>query len=281
MNNADNILFRCSSLGHIMTEPNKFKTVYFVGDAEVSAAKYNSLIDKAVDGLNLDALALMRQEKVETNEVLAEGTKTHLIDVYVQNKYGRKQDITSKYMEKGLMVEEDSITLFSRVNKTFYRKNEEKILGLYIAGTPDLFTGDSITSAESIVDIKSSWDIFTYFRTRAKDMNKMYYWQLMGYMALTGAKTATLAYCLVNTPDTIINDEKRKLSWKMGLIDDANPDFQKACEDIDRLSIYDDIPLNERVYTIQVERDEAAINAIYERVIACREWMNENLFIDK
>jgi hypothetical protein len=236
MNNADQIKFRCSSLGHLMTEPRS------------------------------------------KSEAISETTKTHLIDVYVSEVYGRKTEIFNKYISKGNQVEEDSITLFSRVNKEFFTKNEKHLSNDYIKGTPDLFQGASIDNADKIIDIKSSWDIFTYFRTRGKDMNKLYYWQLMGYMALTGAQSATLAYCLVDTPDTLLNDEKRKLHWKMGLIDDNHPDFIEACEEIDKLGKYDDIPLKDRVYTIHVERNESDINRIYQRVMEAREWMNNNLF---
>jgi hypothetical protein len=212
------------------------------------------------------------------SEAISETTKTHLIDVYVSEVYGRKTEIFNKYISKGNQVEEDSITLFSRVNKEFFTKNEKHLSNDYIKGTPDLFQGASIDNADKIIDIKSSWDIFTYFRTRGKDMNKLYYWQLMGYMALTGAQSATLAYCLVDTPDTLLNDEKRKLHWKMGLIDDNHPDFIEACEEIDKLGKYDDIPLKDRVYTIHVERNESDINRIYQRVMEAREWMNNNLF---
>jgi hypothetical protein len=236
MNNADQIKFRCSSLGHLMTEPRS------------------------------------------KSEAISETTKTHLIDVYVSEVYGRKTEIFNKYISKGNQVEEDSITLFSRVNKEFFTKNEKHLSNDYIKGTPDLFQGASIDNADKIIDIKSSWDIFTYFRTRGKDMNKMYYWQLMGYIALTGAQSATLAYCLVDTPDTLLNDEKRKLHWKMGLIDDNHPDFIEACEEIDKLGKYNDIQLKDRVYTIHVERNESDINRIYQRVMEAREWMNNNLF---
>ena len=236
MNNANTIKFRCSSLGHLMTEARS------------------------------------------KSEPISETTKTHLVDVYVSEVYGRQTDIMNKYIEKGNQVEDDSITLFSRVNKTFFRKNEDHLSNDFIKGTPDLFVGEKIYSATEIIDIKSSWDIFTFFRTKTKDVNKMYYWQLMGYMALTGAQKATLAYCLVNTPETLVNDEKRKLHWKMGLIDDNHPSFVEACEKIDKLSYYDDIPMDERILTIQVERNEADIERIYQRVMDCRNWMNTNLF---
>lgn len=235
--NADEIKFRCSSLGHIMTEPRS------------------------------------------KSETLSETCKVHLVDVFVRAKYGRQTDISNRFIEKGLMVEEDSITLFSRVNKQYFKKNVERLQNDFISGTPDLFTGKSINEAELVIDIKSSWDIFTFFRAQAKDLNKLYYWQLQGYMALTGAPSATLAYCLVNTPDILIQDELRKLQWKMGVIDpEASEHYKAAAKEIELLSIYDDIPLIERLFTIDFTRNDDDIERLYKRVADCRNYMNENLF---
>ena len=251
MNNADQIKFRCSSLGHLITEPRS------------------------------------------KSEAISETTKAHLADVYVTEVYGRENDIENKYIAKGNQVEEDSMTLYSRVNKEFFTKNVKQLSNDYIKGTPDMFSNasmlnfievngvwqwDGMPHDAKVIDLKSSWDIFTYYRTRSKGIKKLYYWQLMGYIALTGAQSATLAYCLVDTPDTLLNDEKRKLHWKMGLIDDNHPDFIEACEEIDKLGKYDDIPLKDRVYTIHVDRNESDINRIYQRVMEAREWMNNNLF---
>lgn len=235
--NADNILFRCSSLGYIMTESRS----------------------KA--------------------EPISETTKSHLADKYVSAKYGRETDISNKYIRKGLLVEEDAITLYSRVNKEFFKKNELTISNSYIIGTPDIFTGSIIHEAETIIDIKSSWDIFTFFRTTQDKLNKMYYWQLQGYMALTGATSARLVYCLVNTPEPLIYDEKNKLRWKMGVINpETDENFTAACDELERLSKYDDIPMVERINEIYIERNDADIEMLYERVKQCREWMNANLF---
>ena len=235
--NANEILFRCSSLGYIMTE---------------SRSK---------------------------SELISETAKTHLVDKYVSAKYGRETDIWNKYVEKGLAVEEDSITLFSRVKKEYFKKNEQTISNEFISGTPDLFTGASINEAELILDIKSSWDIFTFFRTTQDKLNKMYYWQLQGYMALTGAQSARLVYCLVNTPDNIIYNELNKLKWNMAVINpDTDPLYQEAASKLEKLAKYDDVPMVERVNEIIIERNDADIERIYERVKQCREWMNVNLF---
>lgn len=234
--NANEILFRCSSLGHIMTEPRS------------------------------------------KSEVLSETCKGHLADVFISAKYGRRTDIQSRYMTKGTMVEEDSLTLYSRVKKKFYTKNDEWFTNEFISGTPDIILVDGAMPTE-IIDIKSAWDIHSFFRAKAKELNKMYYWQLMGYMALTGATLGRIAYCLVNTPESLQDGERKSLWYKMGQPAGDNNEWIEACQELDRSMIYDDIPNAERVYDLfTVERDESAIQAIYKRVEQCRNWMNTELF---
>ena len=230
-------LFRCSSLGYLMTEPR-------------------SKADKEAGNLS-------------------ETAKTHLIDVFVSNKYGRNTDIQNKYIQKGLLVEEDSITLYSRVTKTFFRKNETPLSNEFIKGTPDLYIGDDINSASHIIDIKSSYDIYTFFRNLNSDLNSQYWWQVQGYMDLTGAKSASVAYCLLDTPDVIISDEKRKLMWKMGVATSDNKDFEQACAELDRLLTYSDIPINERMIEFQVDRDDEAIETMHRKVEKARMYLKE------
>lgn len=206
---------------------------------------------------------------------LSESAKTHLIDIYVTNKYDRQTDISNKYISKGLMVEEDSITLYSRLKKKFFLKNEDHLSNEFIKGTPDLFDGKDIHSAEIIIDVKSSWDIFTFFRTHTKDINSQYYWQLQAYMALTGATSAKLAYCLINTPEMLINDEKRKLMYKMGCATEESADFLEACIELEKSMIYDDIPLEERLIEFTIERNDSDIEKLYSRVRKAREYLNE------
>src|SRR5688572_14682194 len=179
--------------------------------------------------IRCSCLGKIMTEARSKSEVLSETTKTYLRQLFREIKYDRKKEITTKYMEKGLMVEEDAITLYSLVKKRFFKKNEERVKNDYLCGTPDLFIGESIEQAKEIIDIKSSWDLFT-FPFPSDKINKDYFYQLQGYMFLTGAEKATLVYCLIDTPLTLINDEKRKLLYKMGVVTDENPDYMAACE---------------------------------------------------
>lgn len=210
----------------------------------------------------------------DKNDPLGESCKAHLVDVFVSQKYGRQTDIVNRYVEKGLAVEEDSITLYSRVNKKVFFKNEERLTNSYIQGCPDLFEGREIKKATKIIDIKSSWDLFTFSRVRTKPINKMYWYQLQGYMALTGAKKATLAYCLVTTPEIMIQDEVRKMMWKMAVTTELDPLFIEAREELEKSMRYEDIPLNERIIEFQFERDDEEIEKIYQKVELCRGYLN-------
>lgn len=258
--NFDTLLFRCSQLSKLMTEP--------------------------------------QTKEAKARGDLSEGCKTHLIDVYVQNVYGRKTDIKNKYVEKGNAVEEDSITLYSRIKGTFFKKNEQHLSNEFIKGTPDIYEGESIHTATRITDTKSSWDAFTFFRVSKGELDKDYDWQLQGYMYLTPALIGSVAYCLNNTPANLINDEKRKLGWAMGCIDCSNDQtFIDGCKQIEINSIYDlatfkkhypnfefhnntaewshDIPMHQRLIEFEVERDINKQAALYKRIIKCREYLKE------
>ncbi len=258
MDNADEILFRSSSSGHLMTEP-KNKT-----------------------------------------EKIGETTKMHLIDVFVSEKYGRREEIDSKFLEKGNQCEEDGITLLSRVNKKFYKKNDEHLRNMFIKGTPDLFEGKDIFNAEIVLDTKISWSAHTFFRAQ-KELNKIYEWQVHSYMWLTGAKEAYVAYCLVNGTVEAIEYEKKRLGWRLGVIDPGNdPEYLEKAKQIEINHIFDldlfrehyphydlannvldwkyDIPMKDRVHQFYVKRDDEKIEKLRQRIIDCREWMNKHLF---
>jgi hypothetical protein len=233
--NWNEILIRCSSIGYLMTEPKE------------KAAKDAGELSKTA--------------------------KTHLKSVYIQEKYGRQKDVVTKQMQKGIEVEEDSITLLSRVQKKMLYKNEERLYNDYITGLPDIFEGESIRYATSITDIKSSYDLFTFMANVGEPLDSNYYYQLQGYMALSGATKAYIAYCLVNTPDHIINGEKYRLLKSMDVISDESPEYIKEALKIEKNMTFDDIPKEERVLIFLVERDEIAINKVYQKVIKAREYL--------
>lgn len=208
--------------------------------------------------------------KVMGKTGLGKTGEKYLAEILASVKYGRSRELVTKYTQKGLLVEEDSFTLVSRVHKRFFTKNETNFTNDYITGTPDVVDGKIIR------DTKSSWDIITFLGMTPKTAIDTYEWQLQGYMWLTDAETSFLDYALVNTPIALIEKEKRYKAYEMGSDpNNPSPECQQAWEEIERLSVYDDIPLSERIRTIEVKRDDAKIEQIKNRVIVCREFMNK------
>lgn len=233
-------------------------------------------------------------------ELIAKGTQTHLVDVFASAKYGRHEEITGKYLDKGNECEEDAITALSRVTKRLFKKNDVRLTNDWITGEPDVFIGESIEKADETIDTKTSWSLHTFLRAKHKPLEKAYYWQGQCYMMLTGAKKHTVAYCLVNGTAKAIMDEKRVLSYSYDIIDTEPQEYVDKCKQIEINHIFDlglfrkhnpffefhndvnkwtyDIPLADRVFTFLVERDEEAIESIKVRCESARKWMDKHLF---
>ena len=152
------------------------------------------------------------QSKKDAKPKLSTGAKSYLDSIIQELVFDRSVEIKSKYLSKGIAVEELSISLYQDFNSDqLFLKNEERRSNDWITGEPDNKQG-------KIRDIKSSWD-FTTFPLHATEIpNEDYKWQLDCYMELFNLKESELIYCLVDTPMSLIDDELRRLSWKVGAL---------------------------------------------------------------
>ena len=235
--NWNTVLIHASSLGKLFTEPVKKE------DKEAG---------------NLSATA-----------------KTHLIEVYIREKYGRKKDIETKQMSKGKLAEDDSLLLLSEYLGEYLEKNEGMISNNYIVGTPDAYVGLSLEEADAIYDVKSSYDVFTFLANIEGNLNKDYYYQLQAYMLLTGAEEGHVAYCLVDLPFEQLEAEKQYLMRKIGAISEESQDFKDAWKKKESLFLYNDIPESERILLFNVEKDPTFPEKCQQKVEKARIFLNE------
>jgi hypothetical protein len=231
----DKILFRCSSWGDLMAEP-KTKAAKDAGE-------------------------------------LSETAKALCIRTWFENKYKISDELTSKYLEKGIVKEEDSITLLSKIDKTFYRNNKARFSNEYISGEYDIIHNGHI------IDIKTSWDAYSFFKhLKETDLDRKYYYQLQGYMALTHSNTAEIAYCLVDTPEEIIEKEVVSYWYKSGQPNTDNEMWMETEKEIrNRMIFSDKIAPEDRVIRIRTERNDSDIQLGYSKIESARQWMKENL----
>lgn len=231
------IKIRASSLGKIMTDAKS--------------------IDEA---LVTEEIAAIQKKKVRTDEenallqalkdqCLSAGAKTFLEDMAKEYIYCYHKAVTGKEMEKGILVESDSIELYNTVFFTNYTKNTERKHNEWITGECDIFTG------RKIVDIKSSWSIPTFPATIAAGLDSGYEWQLRAYMMLWNVDHSEIAYCLVNTPDELIGYEDPEVHY----VDHINPAL--------------------RVTVVPYDRDDVLENKIKKKVEAANKYLDKLVLI--
>jgi hypothetical protein len=197
------------------------------------------------------------------SELLSETAKTYIQDYFKEKELGIAKEFWSRYTDKGLQMEDEAIEFAGQVlGWDFVVKNTERYNNEWLTGEPDVITKDLLA------DIKCSWDANTFpmFDTELK--NKDYFWQLQGYMFLTGMDKAELVYCLMNTPHQIVEDEVRRAHWKAGLIDE-DLDLREA---VQSQHVFDHLPNELRIKRFIVEKDEKAIEQIKEKVEIARNY---------
>lgn len=237
-------IFRCSSLGKLLTDP--------------------------------------RSNKDKEAGKLSKTTETYLKELFIEEMYGRRKEVETKYMKKGISEEDKSIDLLSRVTGKSLIKNTVRLQNDYISGEWDT------TTDEKVVDIKSNWDVFTFGNA---ELTPDYIAQLNGYMWLLDVEDAELTYCLVDTPLGLIENELWYEKRKHGVEDlddqhkyevakkfiyglDAMSDIAKDLFPDADISDFIPIPEEDRVKTFTIKRDDALIDKLISRIEKSREVMS-------
>lgn len=222
---------RCSSLSAIMTDPKSIDPALLNDEtAAIVAKKVKSPDEQRLLATLYDC-------------TLSAGAKTYMDELAKEYLYSYHDVVSSKYTDKGNIVENESIALYNERFGTFYSKNTERRENDYLSGECDIYTGSKI------IDIKSSWSVKT-FPVVAEDAHKPEYeWQVRGYMWLWDVEEAEVAYCLVDTPDELIGFENIELH-----------EFSR-------------LPLELRVTTVSYQRDRALEEKIARKVMAARAYL--------
>jgi len=204
--------------------------------------------------IRCSAIGKIMTEARSKSEPLSKTCITYLEEWTKEQIYDRRKEIDSKYMEKGILMEDSAIDFVSSYypDLPLLIKNEKNFASDYITGTPDLILD------EEVIDIKCSWDCFT-FPLFEKELNKDYYWQLQGYMYLTGCSKGRIIYVLIDTPIGIVDREIR-----------FNPDKEA---EIIAYHNYRNVPDKYKIKSFEVTRSDQDIDAIIKRVNECREYI--------
>lgn len=175
------------------------------------------------------------------SETIAKTVKTFLHDWVKESIYGQRKEINSKYISKGLEFEDMAIDkAIEWLDLPFALKNKQRFSDDYFTGEPDLILADAV------VDIKNSWDCWTFPLFENEIPTDDYFYQVQVYMHLTGKKKASVIYVLLNTPETFNSMEIS----------------------------YDNVDVKYRIKSFDFEYQPEIIEDLKNRVIVAREYIN-------
>lgn len=250
---------RCSQISNIMGKLSG-------GLTEIQAKKLKTLQDKGSKSKELTEL-LAKKDQPKT---LPKTCISYLEKWANEQLFNYKSEIKSVYLDKGNECEDTAIQMVMRKhNLSYNEKNEQFYENEYLTGTPDLIY------PHKIFDTKCSFtpDTFPTFADKPmREYNYNYWCQGQGYMELCSVNEYSVEYCLVNTPakilERIINKETAFLSDELA--------EKKANEIIDRHT-FTDTPLRFKVKSFPFAREPQFMQAVYERVELCREYIKNHI----
>jgi len=226
------------------------------------------------------------QEKQLGSDILPTGAITKLEEIFDAVFWQRKKLLNNKYLMKGIMNEEDSIDLLSKVEGITYWKNDEFISNEYCQGTPDIITD------KLIIDIKSNYELSTF---RKAELTDLYEWQIKSYLWIKGMRNGQLCYSLVNSPLNLIENEKKSLYFAMGMPEEDEERWVDAVMQLEKNHIFDlslfkrdypsfdlmnkvwsfNIPPHLRIKTFDVTLLDEDILHMVRRSKMCKAWLIE------
>lgn len=294
--NFSKALIHCSAVYYIVcpgktkTPKQKYEEILKILTDE--RLKYDNMADHLLlraSGLTKAAkiagleYELSKLESTKHLDPIPTGARSYLKRIYGELKYGKKtayKERGNKYTNKGKLAEANALKLISELDGIEYKKNEIRIENDFLSGIPDTFIGKNIYEAEYIPDVKSSWDWDTFSDSLDKGLNPLYWWQIQGYLALTGANEGEVSYCLVNMPESLLNDEllglANRLQKTLDTIDvTITTEYKEGALNLINNLTFDNIPAPQRRQKFEVKRNDEAIAKMYETIPKCREYLHE------
>lgn len=179
--------------------------------------------------------------------VISDTAKSAIRDTVKEDLYGFRSFTGNQYTAKGNMLEDIAIEMSGKMRFKKLTKHEGRLSNELITGECDVLDG------QTIIDTKCTWDIGThpFFMDEAQEKVKKagYDIQMQAYMWLYGCDVAHVDFWLFPTPVELTKD------W-----DDREQ----------LIDMVEAIDIRERLTTVTIERDEAIIQKIKDKIPHCQ-----------
>jgi len=191
--------------------------------------------------------------------VISDTAKSAIRDIVKEDLYGFRSFTGNQYTQKGNLLEDLAIELSGKMRFRNYQKHVGRVENKLITGECDVLD----LERKLIIDTKVTWDIGThpFFADEAMEKVKKagYDVQMQAYMWLYDCEVANIDFWLFPCPPELLKD------W----------------DDIDQLvHLVEAIDIRERKTTVIIERDEAVIQKIKDKIPHCQNYY-EQLFAER
>ena len=183
--------------------------------------------------------------------VISDTAKSAIRDIVKEDLYGFRSFTGNQYTQKGNLLEDLAIEMSGKMRLRNYQKHVGRVENELITGECDVLD----LKNKLIIDTKCTWDIGThpFFADEAMEKVKKagYDVQMHAYMWLYDCDVANVDFWLFPCPPELLN------GW----------------DDIDQLvHLVEKIDIRERKTTVVIERDEAIIQKIKDKIPHCQEY---------
>jgi len=191
--------------------------------------------------------------------VISDTAKSAIRDIVKEDLYGFRSFTGNQYTQKGNLLEDLAIEMSGKMRYRNYQKHVGRVENELITGECDVLD----LERKLIIDTKVTWDIGThpFFQDEAMEKAKKagYDVQMQAYMWLYDCDVANIDFWLFPCPPELLKD------W----------------DDIDQLvHLVEKIDIRERKTTVTIERDEAVIQKIKDKIPHCQNYY-EQLFAER
>jgi hypothetical protein len=191
--------------------------------------------------------------------VISDTAKSAIRDIVKEDLYGFRSFTGNQYTQKGNLLEDLAIEMSGKMRFRNYQKHVGRVENELITGECDVLD----LKNKLIIDTKCTWDIGThpFFADEAMEKVKKagYDVQMQAYMWLYDCEVANIDFWLFPCPPELLN------GW----------------DDIDQLvHLVEKIDIRERKTTVVIERDEAVIQKIKDKIPHCQNYY-EQLFAER
>ena len=199
-----------------------------------------------------------------------------ILEAALLNKRNWSEEISGKPLEKGIANEDQALDMLcdNKGWKNIDRK-KERMFNEYITGEPDLMCKEN----QILADVKNSftpksfpWLVDT---SDLKKHNKNYWYQMQGYMWLSGIKKCSLAYCLTDFPEYMIADEIQRICYReMALPKNRNQEMsvieERVEDQVKKKWTYSQFPKDKKIKIFEVDFDPEGIEEVKNRIVEAK-----------